>query len=94
MGAWLLDPDHTPHAFSELLARYGMQQMAPPTGGGSVSAVHHDLALLGPLMVKIYQQLQVLYGMCLRLEHSHFPFHRKRNCYVYSLTLSASSSLF
>lgn len=61
VGAWLLDPDHTPNAFSELLARYGMQQMAPPTGGGAGSAVHHDLALLGPLMVKIYQQLQVLW---------------------------------
>lgn len=60
VGAWLLDPDHTPSSFSELLVRYGMQQMTPPTTEGDLSALHHqDLGLLGPLMVKIYRQLQV-----------------------------------
>lgn len=63
IGAWLLDPDRTPSSFSELLARYGMQQMAPPMRGAegdwNSSALQQDLALLGPLMVKIYRQLQV-----------------------------------
>lgn len=63
LGAWLLDPDNVPSTFCELLARYGMQQLAPPPSPrGQVScdvSVQHDLALLGPLMVKIYQQLQV-----------------------------------
>ena len=65
LGAWLLDPDHTPSSFSELLARHGMQQLAPPPSSPAlpeetgVATVHQDLALLGPLMVKIYQKLQV-----------------------------------
>lgn len=67
LGAWLLDPDHVPNTFSELLARYGLQQLAPPPAPGTrgsqevcnVSTLQHDLALLGPLMVKLYQELQV-----------------------------------
>ncbi len=69
LGAWLLDPDNPSNSFSELLARHGMQQLAPPPpspqapmareGTVSPATVRHDLALLGPLMVKIYQKLQV-----------------------------------
>lgn len=59
LGAWLLDPDHTPTSFSELLARYGLQQMGRKGGAGHSSALCQDLALLGPLMVKIYEDLQV-----------------------------------
>lgn len=69
LGAWLLDPDNPANSFSELLARHGMQQLAPPPpeaaarergGGVSPATVRQDLALLGPLMVKIYQKLQVM----------------------------------
>lgn len=63
LGAWLLNPDHTPGSFSELLTRYGMEQMTLPTtmgvDKGDQLALRHDLALLGPLMVKIYKKLQV-----------------------------------
>lgn len=69
LGAWLLDPDNPPNSFSELLARHGLQQLAPPPSSqalskgtgkeGGLGTVWRDLALLGPLMVKIYQKLQV-----------------------------------
>jgi hypothetical protein len=59
VGAWLLNPDHTPSSFSELLARYGMQQMGVEERDLNSSVLLKDLALLGPLMVKMYRQLQV-----------------------------------
>ena len=60
MGAWLLHPDNTPSSFSELTARYGVQQeAAPPKGGEPPSVVRADLALLGPLMMAVYRKLQV-----------------------------------
>ena len=68
LGAWLLNPDNTTASFSELLARFGMQQMTPPTQRGDIaighsySILHNDLSLLGPLMVKIYKELQVSYS--------------------------------
>ena len=81
VGAWLLDPDHTPNSFSELLARYGMQQMAPPTSAGgtgedwTLQALRLDLSLLGPLLVKIYHQLQAkqLLEIFLEIESKLIP---------------------
>lgn len=67
LGAWLLDPDLAPPgSFSELLSRFGLQQMTPLTAGYGQEApssfremLPHDLSLLGPVMVRVYKELQV-----------------------------------
>ncbi len=65
IGAWLLNADHTPASFSDLLAQHGFRQLDTHNSadkeksGLDWSEIHQDLALLGPLMVKLYTQLMV-----------------------------------
>ena len=65
IGGWLLDVDRTPPSFPDLLAKHSLQRnygtlpASTDSDATNLSAMHLDLSLLGPLMVKIYMQLKV-----------------------------------
>ncbi|XP_022797003.1 DNA polymerase nu-like [Stylophora pistillata] len=58
IAAWLLNPDHPPQTFAEVLTS---AQLSLPEGGKEDDCmVCRDIAMLGPVMVKQYSMLKAL----------------------------------
>ncbi|CAH3139547.1 unnamed protein product [Pocillopora meandrina] len=58
IAAWLLNPDHPPQSFAEVLTS---AQLSLPKGGKEDDCmVCHDIAMLGPVMVKQHSMLKAL----------------------------------